>query len=130
MNRPAGLGRHGATANAILQNARTGRVSWKTRHDYDSGRSKVSNAQGWTKEQQANTLAAIDVMKTFFEGDPAALGPSVLRHANQLGTEGLVGGLVNLCGMFVKSIADQGSSSAVDLLNEAEKVATGTEVTG
>jgi hypothetical protein len=90
----------------------------------------VSDAQGWTKEQQANTLAAIDVMKTYFEGDSSALGPSVLRHANQLGSEGLVAGLVNLCGMFVKSIADQGSKKPVDLLDEAEKLASRTEVAG
>jgi hypothetical protein len=90
----------------------------------------VSHAQGWTKEQQANTLAAIDVMKTFFGGDPSALGPSVLHHATKLGSEGLVAGLVNLCGMFVKSIADQSSKSAVDLLDEAEKLATDTEVVG
>lgn len=90
----------------------------------------MSDAHSWTKEQQANTLAAIDVMKTFFEGDPAALGPSVLRHANELGSEGLVAGLVNLCGMFVKSIADQGLRKPLDLLDEAEKLANRTEVVG
>ncbi|WP_156689421.1 hypothetical protein [Mycobacterium sp. Marseille-P9652] len=88
----------------------------------------MSDAQGWTKEQQTNTLAAIDVMKTFFQGDPSALGPSVLEHATRLGSEGLVAGLVNVCGMFVKSIADQTSKSALDLLNEAEKLASDAKV--
>ncbi len=88
----------------------------------------MSDAQSWTREQQTNTLAAIDVMKTFFQGDPSALGPVVLQHANKLGSEGLVAGLVNLCGMFVKSIADQSSKSAQDLLDEAEKLANDTKV--
>lgn len=88
----------------------------------------MSDAQSWTKEQQTNTLAAVDVMKTFFQGDPSALGPSVLEHANRLGSEGLVAGLVNLCGMFIKSIADQGSKSAADLLAEAERLASDTKV--
>jgi hypothetical protein len=88
----------------------------------------VSDAQGWTKEQQANTLAAIDVMKTFFGGDRDAFGPSVLQHAEKVGTEGLVAGLVNLCAMFVKAIADQGQKTATDLLDEATNVASRAEI--
>lgn len=86
--------------------------------------------QGWTEEQQANTLAAVDIMKTFFQGDHDALGPNVLQHASKVGTEGLVAGLVNLCGMFIKSIADQSSRTAVDLLNEAESLASDAQIVG
>ena len=52
----------------------------------------------WTKQQQANTLAAIDIVKTYFKGDPVASGPKAVEHSQTIGAEGVVARRRRRCG--------------------------------
>jgi hypothetical protein len=75
-----------------------------------------------TQEQLRNTLAAIEIMKVYFKGDPAASGQKIVEVAGRVGTEGLLSGYNNLAAVLVKSFADAAGQDNMAVIDAIEKM--------
>lgn len=77
----------------------------------------------WTKKEQTNALAAIDIMKAYMKGDAVVSGPKVLDHAQKIGTEGVIAGLMNLNAILARHVADLTGDDMIAVFYTAEDVA-------
>ena len=84
----------------------------------------------WTKQQQANTLPAIDVMKTYCKAEREASAGKVLEHAEDVGAEGIIAGLSNLCAILVNHVATLTGEDRLAALYKAEEVAKNVTIVG
>jgi hypothetical protein len=75
-----------------------------------------------TQQQLKNTLAAIEIMKVYFKGDPVATAPKIIEAAGRVGTEGLLEGYNNLAAILTKSFADAAGQDNMAVIDAIEKM--------
>jgi hypothetical protein len=61
----------------------------------------VSTEPRWSESQRIATLAAIDIVKTFFKADRVAAGTKINEYLKEIGPEGVISGYNAFCGMLV-----------------------------
>ena len=83
---------------------------------------EVHGAVVMTQDQLRNTLAAIEIMRVYFKGDPAASGSKIVEAAGRVGTEGLLSGYNNLSAVLIKSFADAAGQDNMAVIDAIEKM--------
>ncbi|AKN16380.1 hypothetical protein B586_07130 [Mycobacterium haemophilum DSM 44634] len=83
----------------------------------------VSTEPRWTEAQRVATLAAIDIVKTFFKADRDAAGAKINEYLRQIGSEGVIAGYNGLCGMLVKHVAEVTGEDPMAVVYRAEETA-------
>ena len=83
----------------------------------------MSTEPRWTEAQRIATLAAIDIVKTFFKADRDAAGAKINDYLKQIGSEGVIAGYNGLCGMLVKHVAEVTGEDPMSVVYRAEETA-------
>ncbi|AWV47673.1 hypothetical protein JK2ML_0938 [Mycobacterium leprae Kyoto-2] len=83
----------------------------------------VSTEPRWTEAQRLVTLAAIDIVKTFFKADRDAAGAKINEYLRRIGSEGVIAGYNGLCGMLVKHVAEVTGEDPMAVVYRAEETA-------
>jgi len=83
----------------------------------------VSTEPRWSETQRTATLAAIDIVKTFFKADRVAAGTKINEHLKQIGPDGVISGYNAFCGMLVKHIAELTGEDPMVIIYKAEETA-------
>jgi hypothetical protein len=81
-----------------------------------------------TQEQLRHTLAAIEILRVYFKGDPAAAGSKIVEVAGRVGTEGLLSGYNNLTAILTKSFADAAGQDNMAVIDAIEKMVNNIEI--
>jgi hypothetical protein len=87
----------------------------------------VSTEPRWSETQRAATLAAIDIVKTFFKADRVAAGTKINEHLKQIGPDGVISGYNAFCGMLVKHVAELTGEDPLVVIYKAEETARGVK---
>ena len=83
----------------------------------------VSTEPRWAEPQRTATLAAIDIVKTFFKADSAAAGAKINEYLQQIGPDGVIAGYNAFCGMLVKHVAELTAEDPMVVIYKAEETA-------
>jgi hypothetical protein len=81
----------------------------------------VSTEPRWSETQRTATLAAIDIMKTFFKADRVAAGAKINEHLKQIGSDGVISACNAFCGMLVKHVAELTGEDPMVVIYKAEE---------
>jgi len=84
----------------------------------------------WTQEELRNTLVAIEMLKSYYKGDPPALTTTTNRLIDEVGLQAILAGYNNVCAVLTHQIALLAERDELEIIYDVEAFAKKVNIVG